>query len=284
MPVPSGRSRLKPALWGRRPGREVYSRSRSLRAVRLDETVVLVTGAAHGLGRAVAEACVREGADVVCADVAGDALADAVAEVRDAGPGEATAVVADLRSWDDVRAMAGEARRACGRIDALVNNAGVKQLTVTGDERPAWEVPVGTWDEVLTVNLRGTFLCTRAVVPAMVDRGAGRVMHVTSGHGKSGRARRAPYVASKFGVEGFHRTLARELDGTGVDSLAFTPPGGGVRTREAEFLADPSSMRHEPEVVGEPVVRLLAGEGRNGGRYRGEADGEGFVETDYVLD
>lgn len=255
-----------------------------IRGVRLEGTAVLVTGAAHGLGKAMARACVREGAEVACVDVDEPALTDAVAEIGDAGAGEATAIVADLRSPDDVRAMAGRARRAYGRIDRLVNNAGVKQLTVTGDERPAWAVPVETWDEILDVNLRGVFLCTRAVVPAMLDRGEGRVLHVSSGHGKSGRERRAPYVSSKFGIEGFHRTLSRELAGTGVDSLAFTPPDGGVSTREAEFLEDPSGMSHEPEVIEEPAVRLLAGEGRNGGRYRGEPDGEAFVETDYVLE
>jgi NAD(P)-dependent dehydrogenase (short-subunit alcohol dehydrogenase family) len=90
------------------------------------------------------------------------------------------------------------------------------------------------------------------------------------------------YVASKHGVEGLHRTLSLELEGTGVDSLVFTPPGGGVRTREAAFVEDPSSLSHEAAVVREPTVRLAAGEGRNGGRYRGTPDGEGFERTDLV--
>lgn len=250
--------------------------------MQLDDTVIVVTGAAHGLGAAMAEAFVREGGSVVCVDIADDPLAETL-EGFD-GPGDATAVTADVRSWESVREMAGRARRAYGRIDRLVNNAGVKQLTLAGDERPSWEVPVETWDAILGTNLRGTFLCTKVVVPELLDRGEGRVVHVSSGHGRSGRARRAPYVASKFGVEGFHESLSRELADTGVDSLAFTPPGGGVRTREAEFLEDPSTMRHGPEVVAEPAVRLVAGEGRNGGRYRGRADGEGFVETDYALE
>lgn len=225
---------------------------------------------------------VREGAAVTCVDVDEEALSAAVGALD--GPGEATAVRADVRSWDDVRSMVARARRAHGPVDVLVNNAGVKQLTVLGDERPAWAVPVATWDTVLDTNLRGPFLCARAVVPAMVDRGTGRVITVSSGHGTSPRRRRAPYVASKFGLEGFARTLALDLEGTGVESLLFTPPGGGVRTREAEFVADPGSMTHDPDVVVEPAIRLAAGEGENGGRYRGTADGTGFERTLSVVE
>lgn len=245
--------------------------------MRLEDTTVVVTGGAHGLGRAMAEGFVAEGARVAVVDIDEAGLDEAVARFE--GSGVAVAVVADVRSWTAVRDMVGRVRRKLGPIDVLVNNAGVKQLTVTGDERPAWEIPVGTWDTVLETNLRGPFLCTRAVVPAMLDRGHGRLIHVTSGHGTSARARRAPYVASKFGLEGFHRTLSRELADTGVDSLAFAPPGGGVRTREAAFVADPRTMEHEPEVVVEPAVRLASGEGENGGRYQGTPDGEGLVLT-----
>ena len=250
--------------------------------MRLEDTAIVVTGAAHGLGRAMATGFVGEGADVAWVDVDGEALETAVGAVD--GPGRSLAVTADVRSWAAVRSALARARRAHGPVDVLVNNAGVKQLTVTGDERPAWQVPVDVWDAVLETNLRGPFLWSRAVLPAMVDRGVGRVIHVTSGHGRSARARRAPYVASKFGLEGFHRTLARELEGTGVSSVAFTPPGGGVRTREAEFVEDPSSMSHDVDVVVEPAVRLAAGEGDNGGRYRGTVDGEGFELTHAELE
>lgn len=250
--------------------------------MRLEDASIVVTGAAHGLGRAMARGFVREGARVAGIDVDGAALEAAFDDIS--GPGGTLAITADVRSWDDVRSAVARARRVHGAIDVLVNNAGVKQLTVTGNERPAWAVPVATWDTVVATNLRGPFLYSRAVVPAMLDRDEGRVVHVTSGHGQSARVRRAPYVASKFGLEGFHRTLARELEGTGVSSVAFTPPGGGVRTREAEFVDDPSSMRHDPEVVVEPAVRLAAGAGRNGGRYEGTPDGSGFELTDAEID
>ena len=250
--------------------------------MRLEGTTIVVTGAANGLGRAMAGGFVREGADVVAVDVDEAALAEAVAGFE--GAGRALAVVADVGSPADVRSAAARSRRAFGPIDVLVSNAGVKQLTVTGDERPTWAVPAETWETVLRTNLSGAFHWTRAVVPAMLDRGTGRVVLVTSGHGLRARARRAPYVASKFGLEGLHRTLARELDDTGVDALAFTPPGGGVRTREAEFVEDPASMAHDPSVVVEPAVRLASGEGANGERYRGSSDGAGLELTRAELD
>lgn len=250
--------------------------------MRLEDTTALVTGAARGLGRAMADGFVREGASVACVDVDAEALEATVADLE--GPGAATPVVGDVGSWPAVRSMVGRARRDHGAIDLLVNNAGVKQLTLTGDERPTWAVPVGTWDEVLATNLRGSFLCVRAIVPAMVDRGSGRVLTVTSGHGVSARTRRAPYVASKFGLEGLARTLALDLEGTGVDSLAFTPPGGGVRTGEARYVEDPASFSHDPAVVVEPAVRLAAGGGDNGDRYRATSDGEGLELTHSAFD
>lgn len=246
--------------------------------MRLDDTTALVTGAAAGIGREIATAFVAEGAEVIAVDQAEDRLAETVAGLD--GTGEARAVVADVREQSDAeRAIAA----ADDGIDLLVNNAGVKQLTLTGEERPVHELPPELWDAVVDTNLRGTFLFSRAALPGMLDRDAGRIVHVTSGHGKEGRVERAPYVASKHGVEGFQKTLALELDGTGVDSLVFTPPGGGLRTREAQFKDDPSQMAHDSDVVREPVVQLAAGAGENGGRYRGTEDGEGFVQTDAVL-
>lgn len=239
---------------------------------------MVVTGAAHGLGLAMTRGFVREGARVAAIDVDAAALEAALDGVD--GEGSTLAVAADVRSWDDVRSAIAKARRAHGSVDVLVNNAGVKQLTVAGDERPAWAVPVATWDTVVETNLRGPFLCCRAVLPAMLDRGAGRVINVTSGHGQSARARRAPYVASKFGLEGFHESLALELEDTGVSSVALRPPDGGIYTeRRGELGRSPEEFRHRsPDVIREAAVRLAAGEGENGGRYQVTQDGEGYVE------
>lgn len=250
--------------------------------MRLRDTVAVVTGAAAGLGEQFVRAFVAEGAAVVAVDRAADRLDATVADVD--GPGEVHAATADVRVPADVESVVDAAHDAFGEIDLLVNNAGVKQLTLTGEAgHRVQDIPIELWDAVIDTNLGGTFLFTRAVLPELLADDGGRVIHVTSGHGQKGRIGRAPYVASKHAVEGFHRTLALELAETGVDSLLFTPPDGGVRTREAQFVDDPASMSHDPPVVREPIVRLAAGEGRNGGRYRGLADGEGFEETDLLM-
>lgn len=245
--------------------------------MRLEGTGIVVTGAAHGIGRAMTVGFVQAGARVAAIDIDEPALEAAIRTID--GPGTAVGIEADVSDRAAVERAIADVRHAHGSIDVLVNNAGVKQLTVTGDERPAWAVDVDTWDTVLGTNLRGAFLCSRAVLPAMLERDAGRLIHITSGHGRSARARRAPYVASKFGLEGFHRTLAQELASTGVDSMAFAPPGGGVRTREAAVVDDPTVLDHEPSVVVEPAVQLAAGAGENGGRYQGTADSRGFERT-----
>ncbi|MFB6096303.1 MAG: SDR family NAD(P)-dependent oxidoreductase [Haloferacaceae archaeon] len=249
--------------------------------MRLEDTTALVTGAAAGIGREIAAAFVAEGADVVAVDHAADRLQDAVETFE--GPGSVRPVVADVREQADVERAVAEAEDAFGRLDLLVNNAGVKQLTLVEEEHPVHEVPVELWDTVLDTNLRGTFLFTRTALPGMLERGEGRILHITSGHGKHGRVNRAPYVASKHGAEGLHKSLSLELEGTGVASMVFTPPGGGLRTREAE-ITGPENMAHDADVVREPVVRLVAGEGENGGRYKGAPDGENFALTDHVFD
>ena len=114
----------------------------------------------------------------------------------------------------------------------------------------------------------------------VLDRDAGRLLHVTSGHGLHGRATHAPYAASKFGLEGFHESLALELEETGVDSIAFRPPQGGVYSERYGALGrTPESFGHEtPRIIAETAVRLAAGEGENGGRYVATDDGEGYTE------
>ena len=191
----------------------------------------------------------------------------------------------NLAEHKNIESFIEDASNKLGGIDVLVNNAGVKQLTLVGEEYSVAEVPLELWAEVINTNLRGCFLCTRAVLPGMLNRKSGRVIHVTSGHGKKGRVKRSPYVSSKFGAEGFHWTLSLELKNTPVDSLVFTPPPGGVRTNEAAYVEDPlKNMNHDPDVIIKPMVKLASGEGRNGGRYRGKGDGEGYEETDYIFE
>jgi NAD(P)-dependent dehydrogenase (short-subunit alcohol dehydrogenase family) len=249
--------------------------------MRLEDTAALVTGAGAGLGEQFTRAFVAEGADVLALDTAEDRLSDVVEDIRADDPlGSVEPIVADVRRPEDAERAVDRAESAFGRLDVLVNNAGVKQLTLAGEQHRVQDVPVDLWETVIDTNLTGTFLFSRAALPGMLERDAGRIIHVTSGHGKHGRRERAPYVASKHGAEGFHKTLSLELADCGVDSLVFTPPDGGVHTREAQFSDSP--MAHDADVVREPIVRLAAGEGENGGRYRGTEDGQGFEETHMV--
>ena len=210
-------------------------------------------------------------------------------DVRDlenaAVEGDAKAQLALEVYTTDIRRQLGGLLVELGGADVLVNNAGLKQLPLVGEEYSVAEVTIELWDEVINTNLRGCFLCTKAVLPGMLNRESGRIIHVTSGHGKKGRIKRSPYVSSKFGAEGFHWTLSLELVNTPVDSLVFTPPPGGVRTNEAAYVEDPlKNMNHDPDVIIKPMVKLASGEGRNGGRYRGKGDGEGYEETDYIFE
>lgn len=167
-----------------------------------------------------------------------------------------------------------------GSVDVLVNCVGVTQGHVASDHRrrPVAEGAVDAWDAVLETNLRGVFLCTRSALPGMLSQGNGRVIHVSSGHGSEGRAKRAPYVASKFGLEGFHESLALELRDTGVDSIALRPPRGGVYTEiSGEHGRTEDEYAHSsPDVITEPADQLASGEGENEGRYAARDDGRGF--------
>jgi 3-oxoacyl-[acyl-carrier protein] reductase len=226
----------------------------------------------------MAQAFVSEGAQVVCADVDSDGLSSLAANVTDE-PGEVLTLSADIRSWDDVQRMVDRTLEEFGRIDILVNNAGVQQRTAGGDDHfPVVDVPVDIWDKIIDTNLRGAFLCTKAVLPSMLERDKGRLIHISSGAGAEGRKNRSPYVASKFGLEGLCESLALELDGTGIDSIVFRPPGGGVYTESREYRGQDDYAFPSPQVVAEPAVKLAAGAGEHGKRYEGTPDGEDFVE------
>ncbi|MFB6095863.1 MAG: SDR family NAD(P)-dependent oxidoreductase [Haloferacaceae archaeon] len=250
--------------------------------MRLEDTTIVVTGGSGGLGKAMADAFVAEGARVVIAGRTESKLADAVDSFD--GPGEATGVRADVRSPEDVEGLVAGARDAYGAVDVFVNNAGVTGQIARGStaEPPVAEFDLETWDTVLDTNLRGAFLCARAVLPGMLEADDGRLIHISSGMGTSGKPGRAAYVASKHGLEGLAKTIALEVADTGVDSLVLRPPGGGVHTGSRSQIGRTAgdATHEEPDVIGEAAVQLAAGAGENGGRYVGRADGSGFDADD----
>lgn len=249
----------------------------------LANKTIIVTGASSGLGKAMADEFVSEGATVIYASFDRESLDDAVDRITEQEEdGEATGILVDVRSWDQVRRLVQQVERTHGAIDVFVNNAGVTQYKINADHsyRSVAELPIETWDTVLDTNLRGVFLCSKAVLPPMISRDSGRIIHVSSGHGGEGRANRSAYVASKFALEGFHESLAKELDEIGVDSIAFRPPEGGVYTESSNLISrEPESYPNEsPTVICEAAVQLACGEGENGGRYKATADGEGYAK------
>lgn len=217
----------------------------------LSGQVALVTGAGgeRGIGRAIALRLAQEGADVVVNDFADRPYADAewgglpalVAEVEALGR-RAASVVADVGDARQVERMMADALAAMGRVDILVNNAGT---LVGGDRVPVAELEVDLWDAVQRVNIRGTFLCSRAAARHMLERGGGgRIINVSSVAGKRGSARYSAYNASKFAVIGFTQALAAELGPAGVTVNAVCP--GLVATERLPPLAKAAFPDLEP--------------------------------------
>jgi 3-oxoacyl-[acyl-carrier protein] reductase len=232
--------------------------------MRLQDTTVVVTGASSGLGKEMAAAFIEAGANVVCAARSMDRLERLV----DEHDGTATTVRCDVRSEADVESLFQTTEDQYGGLDLLINNAGIQESHVADQKEVAVEsLTVDAWDAIMETNLRGVFLCTRAALP-LLRRSEGRVVHLTSGMGQEGRAGRAAYATSKFGVEGFHQSVTAELADTGVESILLDP-GGGVDTEGfSQYIdEDKRADRLDPSIIVEPALRLAEGYGENGGRY-----------------
>jgi 3-oxoacyl-[acyl-carrier protein] reductase len=184
---------------------------------RLAGQVALVTGAASGIGAGISVAFASEGADVVLVDLAEPSAAASVLAAVRGQQREALYVQADVSDEDSVRAMAQAALARFGRVDILVNNAGIFTQSLLED------MPVADWDRVLAVNLRGTFLCSRLLIGQMLERGSGRIINIASQLGQVGGSEAAHYSASKAGIIGLTKALAREVSHRGVLVNAIAP-------------------------------------------------------------
>jgi 3-oxoacyl-[acyl-carrier protein] reductase len=190
--------------------------------MRLQDRVAVVTGAASGIGAGIAVAFAREGADIVIADKAPARQAsDIVAAVEGHGR-QVLYIPTDVSDETSVRAMADQAITCFGRVDILVNNAGIFTESLLEN------MPVEDWDRVVSTNLRGTFLCTRMLIGQMLERGDGRIINIASQLGQIGGGAVAHYSASKAGVIGLTKALAREVSTRGVLVNAIAP--GPIQT------------------------------------------------------
>jgi len=222
----------------------------------LQDQVAVVTGASRGIGRAVALALAAEGAKVVANYASSSGAADAVVADISAAGGEALAVQADVAQAEQVETLFKTVLDNWGRVDVLVNNAGITRDTLL------MRMKNEEWQAVIDLNLTGVFLCTRAVSKTMLKQRSGRIINITSVAGQMGNPGQANYSAAKAGVIGLTKTVARELASRGVTVNAVAP--GFIETDmtsglEAEPILKmiPLGRYGKPEEIA-GMVRFLA--------------------------
>jgi 3-oxoacyl-[acyl-carrier protein] reductase len=220
----------------------------------LEDEVVVVTGASRGLGRSMVERFSAEGARVTLTARDEERMERVAADL----PGKSLVVPADVRDADAVERVIERTVERFGRIDTLVNNAGVSILGMQDSRKRLADVAESEWDTVLGVNLKGTFLFTRAALPHMFERERGNVINVSSGLGRRAIAGAGPYVSSKWGLEGLTRVTALEGEEYGVNANALDP-GGRVDTDIWAHLPDEERAEIlRPDVMDEAAVLLAA--------------------------
>jgi 3-oxoacyl-[acyl-carrier protein] reductase len=227
--------------------------------LKLAGKVALVTGGAQGIGKAVALLLARNGADIVVSDINLEKAEETAKEVQALGR-NALAMKVDVAKLDDVEKMVGAILARFGQVDILVNNAGIARdkliLRMTEED----------WDAVLNINLKGTFNCTKAVVRHMSKQKSGKIVNIASVVGEMGNAGQGNYAASKAGVIGFTKTIAREFAQRGINVNAIAP--GYIETPMTDALPDkvkeelkrliPLDRLGKPEDVAEAVLFLVS--------------------------
>jgi 3-oxoacyl-[acyl-carrier protein] reductase len=221
--------------------------------------VALITGAAQGIGKAVALLLAQNGADLVVSDINLEKAEETAKEIESMGR-KAMAIKVDVANYTDVDRMIQAVMERFGHIDILVNNAGIARdkliLRMTEED----------WDAVLNINLKGTFNCTKAVIKHMVKQRSGKIVNIASVVGEMGNAGQANYAASKAGVIGFTKTIAREFAQRGINVNTIAP--GYIQTPMTDGLSEkvkeelkrliPMERLGQPEDVAHAVLFLVS--------------------------
>ena len=216
--------------------------------MKLTDKIAVITGGGRGIGKAIAMAYAREGAKLVlCARTVSE-LEQTVAEIRQLKT-DAQGWVCDVSDEQAVKGFISNAQKKFGRIDALINNAGVMTRPV-----PITELEVKKWDYTIAVNLRGPFLVTQVVLPIMMKQKSGSIINVSSSIGRSAYANFIAYATSKWGLEGFTQTLAAETRSSNIRVNSVEP--GYVATKLTGYHGS------KPESVTEVFVYLASDESK----------------------
>jgi len=227
---------------------------------KLEGKVAVVTGASRGIGRAIALKLADEGAKVVVNYSGSQAKAEEVVATIQENGGEAVAVQASVSKTEEVSALMDAAVKTFGSLDILVNNAGITR------DNLLMRMKEDEWDDVLDTNLKGVFLCTKAVTRQMMKQRAGRIINISSIVGVAGNAGQANYVAAKAGVIGLTKTTAKELASRNILVNAIAP--GFIETEMTEQLPEdikqgmltqiPLAKLGQPEDIAKAVAFLAS--------------------------
>lgn len=225
----------------------------------LEGKVALVTGAAQGIGKAIAQLLAKNGADVVVSDINLEKAQETSDAIQKMGR-RSLALKVNVADLSDVERMVEAILGQFGRIDILVNNAGITR------DRLILRMTEEDWDAVLDVNLKGTFHCTKAVIRHMAKQRSGKIVNIASVSGEMGNPGQANYSASKAGVIGFTKTIAREFAARGINVNAIAP--GFIQTAMTDAIPEksketliqmiPMERLGQPEDVAEAVLFLVS--------------------------
>jgi len=207
--------------------------------MRLKDKVTIITGAAHGIGKAYARRFAEEGAHVVIADVDGAGGEATAKALLDAG-GSAWARTTDVTQFSNVEGLLRETVTKFGKIDVLLNNAAI-YVTQKLWKGPVEELALEEWDRVIEVNLKGVFLCSKAAIPIMKRQKSGKIINIASGTFFSGSGNMPHYTTAKGGVVALTRVMARQLGEFGINVNCMTPGS----TMSEENITDEVRARRE---------------------------------------
>jgi 3-oxoacyl-[acyl-carrier protein] reductase len=210
----------------------------------------VVTGSTKGIGRAIAEALVREGVNVCVSARHADEVGRAVSEIADAGEGSVAGAVCDVRDYEEVKALFEHAGAEFGGVDVLVNNAGIGAFGRVDEMSPE------DFRAVIETNLFGVFYCCREAIPRMKERGGGYIINISSLAGTNAHPQMAAYNASKFGLNGFSEALMQEVRHDGI-RVSYVMPGSVNTYFGGDEPDESQSWQLQPEDIARAVLDLL---------------------------